>query len=454
MGQLNSFDLPDQNTDKSKIVVAEDTTKNVDMNTQKVDAFSASSLKENVQEEKTISSQEALEGQIEKSIESESSSDQKEDQREKRKPLFIKNRVREVHDASEMQPPYSNERNTEAFDVEMLADNVDKDFIDTPDFEIKSVVSKEKSFIPKNLQLPTEDDGNEVITVLGGRNDYNREDISVVTPVNAQEDVVHDNTKSEENKIDSAELKGNTEPCEEKTSKSSQQMSDQDNNSAEQKDAGSFYDKSLSDIAFDICKVGAVKKAVNFAADFFARARIAYIVKKFEKGKLIQSGNFKFLLQDRMLMAYKYSGMDMNLRIPAYVGNVPVVYLHPDFLSNGFFDDYRGRGIKNAFTSTDVQSLDLEQVSKIGEGLKSIVLPNTLKVIPRHVFVGCNNVKELVLPESIAYVDKDAFEYSKIETLYFNGPAPKTFWGSHLPKNVYVRAKYKDTFLREEEQNV
>lgn len=208
--------------------------------------------------------------------------------------------------------------------------------------------------------------------------------------------------------------------------------------------SGDIFDE-LSDKVENACEV-----AVEHSVSLFNKALqcIGVGIQKINMRKvvknavIVKSGDFTFLKIGNNLMAYKYSGQRMDVEIPAYVGNIPVVSIHPDFFNAGHF----GGGILNSYQINAAKSMlrgdatesfldfDLEELVK---GLKSVKLPNTLKSIPDNVFRGCKNIRELVIPASVAKMTIASVKGSKVDTIYFNGEIPSGFKVGDFHGSIY-----------------
>ena len=183
-----------------------------------------------------------------------------------------------------------------------------------------------------------------------------------------------------------------------------------------------------------------IQKALGAAFDM---RKMRHVTKAFEDGRIIVCGNFKFLKYNNELMAYQYSGIDMQIEVPAYVGNLPVRYMHQNFLYGSFVNNYKIRGRKAIWSDDNIAYADRGTGRDINKGITEIVLPNTLLAIPGRSFTGCKHLKTLVVPDSVIYVASNAFSGAHISNIYFNGAIPRSFRPSFVPNsNVYVSVSY------------
>lgn len=160
------------------------------------------------------------------------------------------------------------------------------------------------------------------------------------------------------------------------------------------------------------------------------------------KGKLIQSGDFSYLLYKGQLMAFKYSGKSMNIVIPDKVGNVAVTAVYRGLLHKTVFNNHKVRGIKRYF-SDDVEELSVESILECYRGVRSIQLPKYLKSVP-DLFGGCQRLKSVVIPASVKIISPDLIKHSRISELYFDGEVPQNL--KFLRKKnctIYCRQEYK-----------
>lgn len=194
--------------------------------------------------------------------------------------------------------------------------------------------------------------------------------------------------------------------------------------------------------------------ALKYTADY---VKFGAIKTKFEHGELVlaydkKSQPLMYLLEsDGVLMAYRYLQAGLNVRIPSEVEEMPVKYLHPQFFRGSLnpFSGVKFQALKNQMKAENLIKADKSSVKESLKGVKSLVLPNSLEMLPPNAFSHCMALKELVVPASVTVVSVDAFAGSCFSDLYFNGPCPKGFrMNTDLPKGVRVhfRAEYADTF--------
>lgn len=196
---------------------------------------------------------------------------------------------------------------------------------------------------------------------------------------------------------------------------------------------------TLSSAAFE-CK--------RFLFDGFEMFKEHRMNKGFGAGCLIQDKDFAFRKLGNELMLMAFSGVSMDVEIPAYVNGLPVRYVSSEFLNGGIgiFNNYKWRSFKNSINVQNIGNMSLHDLRSIISGIRSIILPNTLLSIPRYCFYGCSSLKELVVPASVRMVAASAFDFCSIEKLLFNGPSPKGLDMCRLSCRVYVRSEHYDTF--------
>lgn len=218
-------------------------------------------------------------------------------------------------------------------------------------------------------------------------------------------------------------------------------------------DAVDWLDQSsFKDMAAAAASVPAVQKAAAvFKHGFIGilnKSRVRSIIKGFENGAIVESGQFTFAKNGASLMLMKYSGIDKSVVVPATVGGAPVQFIHPDFLSGGMgvLNNHRVRGVLDMAGAGGNSILDTDDV--LMSGFSSLILPNTVTMIFSKTFVGCHNLKSLCIPASVYYLDNNAFKHSRVQELYFNGSCPKGF--SKIPEgcSIFVRREYEQEFRR------
>ena len=185
-----------------------------------------------------------------------------------------------------------------------------------------------------------------------------------------------------------------------------------------------------------------IHKSVKASAILLSKYQVNRLYNNFEKGKLIQSGDFSYLLYKGQLMAFKYSGKSMDIVIPDKVGNVAVTAVYRGLLHKTVFNNHKVRGIKQYFFD-DVEELSVESILECYRGVKSIQLPKYLKSVP-DLFGGCQRLKSVVIPASVKIISPDLIKHSRISELYFDGEVPQNL--KFLRKKnctIYCRPEYK-----------
>lgn len=171
---------------------------------------------------------------------------------------------------------------------------------------------------------------------------------------------------------------------------------------------------------------------------------------KFERGRTVlayqQCGEeckplMCLLKVGQELMAYRYLGSDLEVRIPAFVGGLPVKYLHSEFLTGGVtpFSGIKFKAIQDSFSVDRISETNRESLSKAMKGACKLILPRTLTTLPPNIFYKCISLKELVIPSSVTAVSTRTFAYSCFSDLWFEGKCPQGFLGNTcLPTGVKV----------------
>lgn len=167
----------------------------------------------------------------------------------------------------------------------------------------------------------------------------------------------------------------------------------------------------------------------------------------FECGDLVKTGDFEFLRHGNELMLYRYTGISSRVEVPAYVANLPVCYVHTDFIYKNVFSNYKTRGHDAMYNEENIAGASRNLERSISDGIEEIVFPNTIKSIPGKCFLGCKKMTRIVIPESVVYLAPNAFDTSKVKDIYFNGPCPSgvTLYGIRGCR-VHVRKEYIHTF--------
>ena len=183
---------------------------------------------------------------------------------------------------------------------------------------------------------------------------------------------------------------------------------------------------------------------VSFTTKLAINNKFKKYQKHFEKGHLLSTRDFDFLEDENgFVMVYRYKGTSQDIKIPSYVGESAVMYLHPNFLSSVLnpLNDSRFRGLKRSLQEVDTTSFTNTRFSNILTGAKSIQLPDKLQAIPPLVFSGCTRLRRIIVPETVGTISPDAFEGSKIKEIVLLGDCPANFQLVSLPTGckVYCR---------------
>lgn len=110
----------------------------------------------------------------------------------------------------------------------------------------------------------------------------------------------------------------------------------------------------------------------------------------------------------------RYKGTKENVTVPEEINGKPVVEL-----ANSVFS---GLGVKKVTIPDSVEIMG-DNIFRDCTRLESVKLSNSITELHGYVFGGCENLKEIVLPESLQYFSVNIFNDSSIERL-------------NIPKNV------------------
>lgn len=168
--------------------------------------------------------------------------------------------------------------------------------------------------------------------------------------------------------------------------------------------------------------------------------------RRFKKGRLILALDkddqpLMYLYQlGNELMAYKYLGTSLEVSIPAYVGNLPVRYVHGGMFTRltDFVDRNSMRNLKSNLTGKDVIKMNASKFKESFNGIKKIVFPETLVELPGKLLYQCYSVKEIVIPASVVNVSKWFLFSSGVRDIYFNGPVPEEFHNCSISQDIFV----------------
>ena len=201
-------------------------------------------------------------------------------------------------------------------------------------------------------------------------------------------------------------------------------------------------------VALDLMEGAGENLAFRFkrgVTSLFSSFQNKMLKKKFKRNdNIIQFGDFMFYEMGDELMLYKYVGINTEIKIPSYVEGMPVSYLDKNFLRFNAIKSI-GRGL-----SIDrIQDVSIESIKDNLLNIKSVQLPNTLKILPSKVFAGCKRIDELVIPASVKIVQPNAFVGCRPTRIIFLGKAPRQLQDSNLAKvRIYCKKEYFDSFFR------
>lgn len=110
----------------------------------------------------------------------------------------------------------------------------------------------------------------------------------------------------------------------------------------------------------------------------------------------------------------RYKGTKENVTVPEEINGKPVVEL-----ANSVFS---GLGVKKVTIPDSVEIMG-DNIFRDCTRLESVKLSNSITELHGYVFGGCENLKEIILPEELMYFDSTIFQGTNIEYL-------------NIPKNV------------------
>ena len=201
-------------------------------------------------------------------------------------------------------------------------------------------------------------------------------------------------------------------------------------------------------VALDLMEGAGENLAFRLKRDItslFSSFQNKMLKKKFKRNdNIIQFGDFMFYEMGDELMLYKYIGINTEIKIPSYVEGMPVSYLEKNFLRfNAIKSLGRGLSIER------IQDVSVESIKDNLLNIKSVQLPNTLKILPSKVFAGCKRIDELIIPASVKIVQPNAFVGCRPTRIIFLGEAPKQLQDSNLAKvRIYCKKEYFDSFFK------
>ena len=192
------------------------------------------------------------------------------------------------------------------------------------------------------------------------------------------------------------------------------------------------YGNKIADSAVNAGKKAIYKLRERFPI-WMSIVRDRHIRSKFEHGDLIVTDEFKFFRLNNELMVYKYTGTSQHIVIPDKVGNLPVKYVYGGFINNNIFDNFSLRAHMNPECDSDI---------------KSIQFSRYLEYLPMNLFVGCKQLKVVVIPESVRVMATNVFSTSNLDKVYLNCPVPNNFGLVELPDSlsIYCRKEYSEDY--------
>lgn len=168
-------------------------------------------------------------------------------------------------------------------------------------------------------------------------------------------------------------------------------------------------------------------------------------LKKIKKrGAEIISGDFTLIKSGNALLVWKYNGANANVVVPATVGNLPVIAIHPNaftnnLLSGGPLMSFSTRSIAAVLKGNTLESVNTFDLANSMSGIKSVKLPNTLTAIYEGTFSWCKSIEEIVVPESVVSCSVMAFSLSDVKRIIFNGSIPSNFKPDKFNGEIWSR---------------
>lgn len=168
-------------------------------------------------------------------------------------------------------------------------------------------------------------------------------------------------------------------------------------------------------------------------------------LKKIKKrGAEIISGDFTLIKSGNALLVWKYNGANANVVVPATVGNLPVIAIHPNaftnnLLSGGPLMSFSTRSIAAVLKGNTLESVNTFDLANSMSGIKSVKLPNTLRSIYEGTFSWCKSIEEIVVPESVVSCSVMAFSLSGVKRIIFNGSIPSNFKPDKFNGEIWSR---------------
>lgn len=188
-----------------------------------------------------------------------------------------------------------------------------------------------------------------------------------------------------------------------------------------------------------------VKFTANVVGSNVTRSLRRHGLKKIrKKGLTVISGDFEFVKCDNALLLWKYSGSSINIKIPATIGNLPVITISPDAFTNrlaggGPLMSSFTRSVFSVFRGSTLENVNSFNLANIVSGVESIELPNTLTTIYEGTFSWCGSIDEIVIPKSVISCSNAAFNMCKVKKLIFNGKVPKNFNPDKFDGEIWCR---------------
>lgn len=121
-----------------------------------------------------------------------------------------------------------------------------------------------------------------------------------------------------------------------------------------------------------------------------------------------EKGTLTFTLYNNFAELSEYDGNDLNLKIPAKAGGLPVKIIANDAFSKLSDHNHKIDTLEITNPETNIIPNDYEVLSTFNN-IKKVILPKGQKEIPEYMFKGAEDLEEVVIPDSVERIGKFAF---------------------------------------------